>query len=370
MKKRIRSFFKFIYSLISLLFLSFQLKKKNSVLFISHDMSISGAPLVLKKMIEKTKLKYGIYPIILTLKPGELCFQFIKEGTFPISCEYFENFIKKQIVKTKFKNIFLNTVVCCEWAKYFENNKINYTWWIHESNYFAKQYIDKLPYIKYGEILFVSEYSRNSFKKLGFSPKSDIFSYYLEKNLHSFISDKKMNKKKQIIVVGSISPWKNQIEAITAFNLIQKNCESNIKLTLIGKVIDSSYFEEVKKLVGSNPKIEFINYIPNNEMWRVYKEASLLICCSIDDSLPVTITEAYMYGCKAIVSSCCGHYDLISNKYNGIKYTCGNIKELVECIFYGLSEESDKILFGQYKLYEDNFSEKAFDDRLDTFFNK
>lgn len=367
MRRKILLFFKYIYSLTSLLFLMVYLKKKNKMLFISHDMSISGAPLVLKKVIDKVRNEYNLYPIILTLVPGELCFDYIKEGIFPISCQFFKNYIAKKIVNSQFEKIFVNTIVCCEWVKIFEKNNINYIWWIHEGFDYANKYKDNLPNkINNGNVLFVSEYSKNVFKGFGFNPQSETLPYFIKEDAHIYKrndSKKNINVKK-IMIIGSICPRKNQLEVVKAFTKLQTLYKENIELMIIGKSIDDEYYADLKDTITSLSNVSLIEYVANDKMWELYKEADILVCCSTDDPLPVTVTEAFMYGCKAIVGSNCGQYHLILNRENGLSYKQGNIDELIECLLYALDAPDDRILERQFNLYICNFAETTFDKRL------
>lgn len=319
MKRKVLLILKYLYSLISLFFLSFYLKKKKKVLFISHDMSISGAPLVLKKVIDKVKYEYDFFPVVLTLVPGEMCFTYIKEGIFPISCQFFNAYIKNRIINSEFEKIFVNTIICIDWIDIFENNKISYIWWIHEGHDYIDKFKEKLPKnVKYGKVLFVSAYSKEIMMDLGFSSQSDILPYFISEDTHLYNKEKKnlnhTNESKKIIIIGSICPRKNQLEVVEAFKHIQMYQKKDVELLIVGKPIDDAYYDKLLKCIDPIPNIKLVDYVPNNQMWRIYKAAEVLVCCSTDDPLPVTVTEAFLYGCKAIVSSNCGQYHLISNK--------------------------------------------------------
>lgn len=376
MKKVLFSILKLIYSVISILFLKIYLcSNKKKSLFISHDMSISGAPLVLKNLVLKIWKEYNSCPIILTLVPGELCFSYLKEGIIPISCQFFKRYITKLIISNQYDVIFVNTVVCYKWAEIFEENGIKYYWWIHEGRDYLSKYAKKIPAItKYGKVLFVSPYSQRIFSEMGSRISGDIFPYYIQSNDYIYpYNNRSQNEKEEkikcISIIGSICPRKNQGELIEAYSKLIEKHSSNIELRIIGKSIDEEYGKQIENLISKYEAIKWIDYVPNSEIWKVYKESDVLVCCSTDDPFPVTVTEAFMYGCTAVVSSNCGQYELINNTVSGYTYQQGDINELVNSIELAL-DSSEKVLSNELDIYNQYFTEPAFDSKLKEILQK
>ena len=128
--------------------------------------------------------------------------------------------------------------------------------------------------------------------------------------------------------MGAICSRKNQLFAIQAYNLLPKKIRAASKLMLVGTPLDEKdpYYIEFLRVVKQYPEIDYIPRVERSEIPALYRQINALICCSIDDPLPVVVTECFMFGKNVIISS--GSFDC---KYGGlvdykcIGSLCGNV---------------------------------------------
>lgn len=349
------------------------LTDKKTVLLVSHDFSLSGAPVVLMNAAEILK-QHGYKVVIISPLKGQL-----EESLKRKKIRYFVFYemIKYKDYKRLLKKvpiIIVNTIVNYETIEIINsfteiNKKI--LWWIHEGDTYLEKFHKKILYTLNDNFLIlpVSEYVKEKLDKYNLfkNNKKQLLPYFIENNQQ--ISCLKRNGNYNIAIIGSICPRKNQIEIVDALNYLEKkmNLESTI-LFIVGDSIDDNYYEQLQKqLKYTNVKYKLINSIPRAEMNDFYQSINLLVCTSIDDPLPVVVTEAMQNGIPILCSNKTGHYSLITDSYNGFTYNVGNVEELGEKIKYIKlinAEEISNISFNEKKLVEDMLSKKSFECRL------
>lgn len=101
-----------------------------------------------------------------------------------------------------------------------------------------------------------------------------------------------------LICVGRIDMRKNQIKLIEAIK------GSKYHLLLVGKRSpgQKSYFAKVMEMIKDNPNIEYIDQVPNEELYQIYKECRVSILPSWFETPGLVSLEAASMGCNIVVS--------------------------------------------------------------------
>lgn len=84
--------------------------------------------------------------------------------------------------------------------------------------------------------------------------------------------------------------------------------------------------------IGENTHFIFEGPIKRENMPMIYEKSSLIVCPSIDDPLPVVVTEALMLMCPVITSSKTGQFSIIKDGVNAFSYDVGSVKQLCQKI--------------------------------------
>jgi len=111
-----------------------------------------------------------------------------------------------------------------------------------------------------------------------------------------------ISAKKFVLYVGTLQPRKNIVTLIRAFNDYYKTHEG-LKLVIVGKKgwLYEEIFEEVKRLnLGS--QVVFTDFIPDEEVIVLYKNAWVFVMPSLYEGFGIPILEAMAYGCPVISS--------------------------------------------------------------------
>jgi glycosyltransferase involved in cell wall biosynthesis len=152
------------------------------------------------------------------------------------------------------------------------------------------------------KIITVSNFSRREILKHYPEAKNKIEVIYLGVDKR-FKLINNINKKNQILYVGSLNRRKNFMNVIKAFELLNIK---NIKLIVVGNFSNNFNIDiETQKLLKrayKNKNIEFKKNIEDNELVKIYNESKLFIFPSLYEGFGLPILEAMACGVPVITS--------------------------------------------------------------------
>ena len=101
-----------------------------------------------------------------------------------------------------------------------------------------------------------------------------------------------------IICVGRIDTRKNQMKLIEAI------AGSDYKLLLVGKCSpgQKKYFDKVMSAIAGNPNIKYIEQIPNEKLYQLYKVCKVSVLPRWFETPGLVSLEAAVMGCNIVVS--------------------------------------------------------------------
>ena len=104
--------------------------------------------------------------------------------------------------------------------------------------------------------------------------------------------------KDWLICVGRIDARKNQLKLLEALE------NSDYKLLLVGKCSpgQKSYFKKVMKKIKGNKNVRYIEHIPNEDLYQLYKVCKVSVLPSWFETPGLVSLEAAVMGCNIVVS--------------------------------------------------------------------
>ena len=127
----------------------------------------------------------------------------------------------------------------------------------------------------------------------------------------SFITPKRPRThfgSKKILAVSSISPRKNQLRLIKAFELVHRNNPSSgAELMIVGhKRKDIPGLDSTLRDIRNRDKgikITLAGYLTDSEIISLYEEADVFVCPSLYEGFGLPVLEAMACGCPIIASN-------------------------------------------------------------------
>lgn len=334
----------------------------NSYIFISHNGdSTGGAPIVLLELIKALKSKNTI---LLCDKPGNIA-QLCEKESITCFCTYLiKNKYLKTAIQTKVKSIEINTMTLYNYISYINqfDSSIPVQWWIHESKDLIEDYSKLAPKnIRNNiDILCVSkEVEKNLLTNCPqYKNYTSIFYYCCADNFNKKYT-KHHQKKFTISIIGGIGPRKNQLQIIRSYKLLPKDLQKKIVIQFIGAPAHKNYIKKLNMAIKNIKNISLLGVIDRQKMMSIYQNSDLVICSSIDDPLPVVVTEAMMMECPVITSSATGQSSLIQSGINGYVYNVISDEDLakkIETVYYLDKEDLHHLVTAERETYTKYFS--------------
>lgn len=248
-------------------------------------------------------------------------------------------------------------------------------WWLHESG-------PKFSSIYPETIQEYSKYTGKDMKRLnvvGVSGRAnEAFNLYYQGIAHrvmpfgiddmrGLVQQNKMGHKKiHFAVIGGICPVKSQKTFVEAVKLLKEEDRRRAQFSIIGTKNFGSYAGEIEQI---NPNQEFVNVInglPHDEMLQYYSNLDVVVCCSMEETMCMTIIEGMMLEKATIMTSTTGISEYVDNRENGIIIEPNNPNQLAQEMhrLIGDTKLRIHIAHGGRKLFEKNFAYNSFQNRL------
>lgn len=347
------------------------------VLLLSHELSYSGAPLVLF-YVARILRKRGYSVTVLSLKDGELRMDFINEGVIVGIQEdnrRFDPFLNEWM--QQFDLVWGNTVTYYYWISTFNRSGKPFIWWLHES-FEAYEWLgaERMPkkVEKNINIYAVGKLALAAARK--YIPDANMKS--LLYGAPDFCSDvntikPRENEGKVIFgIIGTLCPRKAQDIFLDAIELLAKEERKKAEFWIIGNVLNESYFDAIKTRMELIEEIKILGSFNRQEMRQIYSDLDVIVCPSREDPMPVVVTEAMIMSKPSIVSDMTGTVSLIEEKVNGLVCKNEDPLDLAEKMRWVLNNQKCLTEIGKNArlLYEENFSMDIFEKNINIIVNR
>lgn len=395
-----------LYSVLVLLLLwaADRLLGRHRRLYVSHNLSRSGAPLMLLGVIDAAEEEGTPRPVLIAQYPGELMAELRGRGIIVLTCWALQGPVMAMALGLRPASVFLNTALCGRWVRACERREIDYIWWIHEGLTWLSKAADELPRMvsAHGRVLYVSRWVEDCAASLSIDYPHEIFPYGIcdevgdgskmragggrkdgcgrkdgsgrkdrserrggeeRRERGREPRERETGKSLQVGVIGSLCERKNQLEAVRALRELPAGERERVTLWIVGAAVDEGYARRLQEACAGMAQVRLLPAMRHEELMEFYDRLDLLICPSVDDPLPVVVTEAMMKGVAVCVSSHTGQYREITPGVNGYTYPLGDTGALCavlkECLAGGTQAAR-----GGHALWRERWSESGFAARV------
>lgn len=344
------------------------------VLIISTHLSYSGGPLA--AVYAAKVLQDRDYVVFLTAPSGDERFidEAIKVGLNIALCPALPYVHKEELIWIEqfdvvLVNVFPMILCACEISKIRP-----VLWWIHESeeslyyniiNKFEgnieKEQMEKIT------IYGVSRVAQSKFNFCFSNNIKKILPYgipdQIEKNSYS------NNIENQLVfaMIGTVHRGKAQDVFVNAIELIDAKEKKNVQFLIIGFIGIDEYSNEIKKSASRESTIKITGLLTRSELSKAYEKIDVIVCPSLEDSLPIVVTEGMMQEKVCIVSDMTGTAEYIEDGKNGLLCKAGDSEDLCEKIRWVIKNRKKLPEMGREarKVYEEYFTMDSFGQRLE-----
>lgn len=142
-----------------------------------------------------------------------------------------------------------------------------------------------------------------------------------------------MNDKVQVLLAGRFSPGKGQLEAVKAFELLQKWGEDRFELTIVGgeSVKDKDYADLLRRYVEEHG-LTHVTFLGFTDLKELRKQTDIALVCSSAEALGRVTIESQLAGCLTIGAAAGATTELIQDGVTGKLYQSGDPEALAKSI--------------------------------------
>ncbi len=338
---------------------------RKRVLFITHQLSKTGAPIVLLDMIQFCRDRnYEV--VVISMEEGELR-EILEEMQIPVIIRKqflpdYEVFLQQAEL---FDIVVANTLITFEAVHVLRYAKVPVIWWLHEGRqyfeYFSEVLLDfrKLP--EHIRVFAVSPYVRQAVWEL-YHDKLPLLPIGVEDVFTP--KEKEKRSKVRFVVSGTYSKIKGQDILAEAVQRLPAEYISRLQIEFYGnlEMRDEEVFQKVERLSEAYEDITIMPFVSHEEMLGKIAEADCMIIPSRIDPLPTVAVEAMMEYVPCICSDVCGIAGYIEDGRSGILFRSEDAAALAEKICYVLDHRDLLTKLGKAgrNIYETYYSKEVF----------
>lgn len=344
------------------------------VLLFSHELSLTGAPVVLFYMAQMLK-KNGYCPIVVSPLDGPLSARFIEEG-IPV---FVTPFISgKNETLLRWMRTFDLIVICTLTFGQFvgelgEDFPVPVLWWLHEgTEVYSGWWPRAKPRVlsKNVHIYAVGSRALRVYEEHFQNQDAKPLLYGLpDTNPHpeEGFRPRPADKKLTFALIGTVQARKGQDLFLEAIQLLSEQERAQAEFLLIGPWTDSVYPEfnqKIREMAAAIPEVQLMGPLSMDQMDAIYPQIDVVISPSRDDPMPVVLPEAMRFYKTCITSVETGTASVIQDGVNGLicQVDAQDIAEKMRWILQHQDRLKDLGCNGR-KLYEDTFSLNAFEKK-------
>lgn len=348
-------------------------KKTKTVLLISHELSLTGAPRALLNMAVMLQ-EMGVTSVILSLRHGPMEKE-ISNLNIPYFVESYlhSNYVLRHPILFQFMQAFdvvmfntLDVAWLIEPLSAISSRKIA---WLHEGStsysILTNSFDFSVLFPLFDHIYAVGEYSKSfALPYMADKSKLDILLYGIPDVQSAGVDESVDSTKINFLLPGTISERKGQLILLQALNLLSPQVREQIAVYLAGAPIEEPVDRAIRKC--KYPCVKYVGELEHDSLLALFANMDMVLCPSLDDPMPIVCTEAMALGKGVIVSENTGTASFIENGVNGYKVPAGDPEALAKVIEAAVLNRENLPALGKEarKIYEENFTMEIFKQHI------
>lgn len=341
-------------------------QRNKRILIISHQLSRTGAPIVLLDMI-RIFWKHGYDLEVITLLDGELREE-LEQMKIPVKVQ--ERFMDQPDAffhyADQFDLVVANTLVTFEAVHLLKYLNIPVIWWLHEGRQYFEYFQTVLPdFQKLPPNIHVCSVGHYVQKVV-----EELYGVHTE-ILHFGVEDvpsrgKRSNGDKvRFLTAGTYSKVKAQDVLAEAVRQLPEAYLKKSEFYFCGneQMYDETVFLPVKKLSEEYENVTLLHQLSRQETLEWMEKCDCLIVPSRIDPIPTVAVEMMMKRNLCLCTDICGVAHYIEDGVNGFTVPSENVGKLKEKIMYIIENRDslESVGMAGRKIYEEYFSLEVFE---------
>jgi GT2 family glycosyltransferase/glycosyltransferase involved in cell wall biosynthesis len=345
-------------------------EQKCDLLFVTHDLSWSGAPLILLH-IAKWCQQHGFFVAVMSPEEGPLQDRFAEAG-IPVIVDSlvtkghpsFSEFARE------FDCVVASTIFGAPVILSASSAGIPHLWWIHEGRV-AEHYLnedrDKRSALRIARMIVTPD-TRSAQIYQPFTDRSvRILNYGIpDPPLAAETLRCRDGDTVRFLVLGTIEHRKGQRVLLEALRKLPEEVMRRAEFRVVGRRHDSAIAGEIEDAARECPQLSYMESVTHEEALRLIANADVMVSASWDETGPLILMEALALG-KPILSTNVGAVaEHLMAEESGLFFKPGDSSALAAAVVRLMSEPALIEQFGVKSrvAYEKYFTFERFAERF------
>jgi glycosyltransferase involved in cell wall biosynthesis/GT2 family glycosyltransferase len=297
------------------------------VLLVSHDLSLSGAPLLLAQLAARLA-RAGALPAVLAAEDGPARALYETAGTAvlvkPELGHLMVNVVPMAGLMSGVDLMIANTLVNWRAVHLSRAFDIPCVLWVHECGYGREIAAAHAPA---AAALWCADHVVLPAARLldvygGFLRPggATVLPYGLEEEWLQADDPAAAppSGRVRVVHVGSVEPRKGQDVLLRAIASLEPPAREALDVVFVGRILRPDFMAELQRLAEGLPGVRFLGERPPAESLGCIRRADIFVLSSRDEVLPVSVLEAMSFGRAIVASDVGGVAEAIQSGVTGI----------------------------------------------------
>ena len=304
------------------------------VLFVSHETTLSGAPIQLVHLVRWLK-RAGWEVAVAAPDQGPISEMLARDGIVTVM----EPALLTDLQHVKLRElcgdydvIVANTIVSWPAVRAAHLEKRPVLWYLHETLVAVRlmRAISEIrPAMQMANVLVTpTRQTARVYEGLTRAP-IEVVPYGIPKPP---LLPQRKNDAICFVTLGSFEPRKGQDILLEAIHKLDPETRQRSSFKMAGRVLEVEFFEKLKSRAEGLANTQLIEALDHSEATALLNQADAVICPSRDETMPIVILEATGLGKGVISTDVGGVREWIQHEMNGLVVPRENADELARAI--------------------------------------
>jgi GT2 family glycosyltransferase len=279
--------------------------KSRDVLFVSHDLSASGAPILLLHLATWCKAN-GIFPVVIAPEGGASYEKFQAAGITtivdPLVETGHESFRK---LLRDFDCVVANTIRAWPAVRAARFEDVPIMWWLHETlagDHFLRKDADLRAALPVADFIFTpTERTCAVYRPFTDHPVRKLQSGIPDIGVGNSTAPARRDRVR-FLLLGSMEPRKGQDILVDAVRQFSPQLQDKAEFKVVGRMMGAEFAARVANAASGLKNLSIEDEVSYAEAIELLRKCDVLVCASRDEAMPMTIMEAMSLG-KAVLST-------------------------------------------------------------------
>jgi GT2 family glycosyltransferase/glycosyltransferase involved in cell wall biosynthesis len=306
------------------------------LLFVSHDLSLSGAPMMLFYAAAWCK-RHGVFVTVMAPEDGPLRAKYESEGIPLIVDSLVEKEHESFVAFARdFDCVVANTIRTSAVVRALKSEDVPVVWWLHEPASVGEHYLREEPKLRAAMpmadlLLAPSESTAAVYRPFTERPVKCL------PNAIPDIGDSRARKRSagplRFLLLASIEPRKGQDVFVKALAQLPAEIRNAAQFEIAGRTLDPDFWPPLEPLAKTIENLSVTGAASHAEAVAKLAEADVLIAPSRDEAMPtVTILEAMSLGKTIVTTNVGGATEAFADGKNALLVRPESTDELAAAI--------------------------------------